>query len=127
MYEPRTAPLLPWHRFTWRLAQHGLYAGGLVAASMVIGTLGFWQLAGMRPIDAFLNAAMLLGGMGPVGEIHSDPGKLFAAFFALYAGLVFLVAGALIVTPALHRLLHRFHLEQAGALDPQQPRRQPHQ
>jgi hypothetical protein len=113
MFEPRSAPLLPSHRFRRRLIAHGLYAAGIVAGSMAVGTIGFWRLGRMAPIDAFLNSAMLLGGMGPVGEIRHTTGKLFAAFFALYAGLVFLVAGALILTPALHRLLHRFHVDEA--------------
>jgi hypothetical protein len=64
-----------------------------------------------------LNSAMLLGGMGPVGEIRSTPGKLFAAAFALYAGLVFLAAGAIVLAPILHRGLHKFHLEQAERRD----------
>lgn len=113
MYESRSAPLLPWPLFKRRLTVHGLYAAAIVGGSLAIGTVGFWWLAGMEAIDAFLNAAMLLGGMGPVGEIRYNSGKLFAAFFALYAGLVFLVAGAVILTPALHRLLHRFHIDDA--------------
>ena len=114
MYEHRDAPLLPLRLFWWRLARHVSYAAVLVAGSLFIGTAGFHVFALQAPIDAFLNAAMLLGGMGPVGEIRSTAGKLFAAGFALYAGLVFLVAGAILVTPLVHRLLHRFHLEKGG-------------
>ncbi len=110
MYEHRDAPLLPLRLFWRRMARHVSYASALVAGSLVVGTLGFHLLARQTPVDAFLNAAMLLGGMGPVGEIRSTPGKLFAALFALYAGLVFLVAGAIVLSPALHRWLHKFHL-----------------
>jgi len=59
--------------------------------------------------DAFLNAAMLLGGMGPVNPPQTDGGKLFAGIYALYAGLVFIITAALLFTPILHRLLHKFH------------------
>ena len=110
MYENRTAPLLPASAFRRRLARHGTYAVGLLAISLLVGTLGFHLLAGQTTIDALVNAAMLLGGMGPVGEIQSTPGKLFAASFALYAGLVFLLTVAVILAPIFHRFLHKFHL-----------------
>jgi hypothetical protein len=114
MFEHRSAPLLPRRAFRRRLAQHGGYAAGLLAASMAVGTAGFHVLAGQPVVDALLNAAMLLGGMGPVGEIHSTGGKLFASAFALYAGLVFLVVVAIVAAPIVHRFAHRFHLEDAS-------------
>jgi hypothetical protein len=117
MYEHRTAPLLPASGFRWRLARHGIYAVGVLAISLLVGTVGFHLLAGQTTIDALLNAAMLLGGMGPVGEIVSTPGKLFAAAYALYAGLVFLVTAAIGLAPILHRFLHKFHLEEAQRRD----------
>lgn len=113
MYEHRTAPLLPASAFRWRLVRHGTYAVGVLAVSLLVGTVGFHRLAEQPTIDALLTAAMLLGGMGPVGEIRSTPGKLFAAAFALYAGLVFLVIAAIVVAPIFHRFLHMFHLEEA--------------
>jgi hypothetical protein len=119
MFEHRTAPLLPARAFRRRIVRHGGYVAGVLAVSMLVGTAGFHFLAGQPVIDALLNAAMLLGGMGPVGEIQSTPGKLFAAAFALYAGLVFLAAGAIALAPFLHRLLHRFHLEEAQRRDRQ--------
>jgi hypothetical protein len=72
MYEHRTAPLLPAPAFR-RLASHGGYVLGLLAISLFIGTVGFHLLAGQAVIDALLNSAMLLGGMGPVGKIQSTP------------------------------------------------------
>lgn len=113
MFEHRTDPLLPRHAFRRRLIRQGGYAAALVAGSMVIGTVGFHVLAQQSLIDAVLNSAMLLGGMGPVGSIETTPGKLFASVFALYAGLVFLVAGAMVLAPPVHRFLHRFHLDEA--------------
>jgi hypothetical protein len=84
-----------------------------VAVSLAIGTFGYVELAGALPIDAFLNAAMLLGGMGPVGEIHGTVGKLFAAFYALYAGLFFIIAAGFVTTPLVHAMLLNFHVEDA--------------
>ena len=110
-YEHRSAPLLPRPAFHRRLLRHAGYAVTLLSVSMIVGTIGFNSLAGQLLPDAFLNAAMLLGGMGPVGEIHGTRGKLFAAFFALYAGLVFLAVGAILLAPVAHRLLHTFHLD----------------
>jgi hypothetical protein len=81
--------------------------------SMIGGTWGFWFFGGQEPIDALLNAAMLLGGMGPVGELRSTPGKLFATVFALYAGLAFLGMATLLFAPVLHRAIHKFHLEES--------------
>jgi hypothetical protein len=92
----------------------------LIALSMLAGTWGFWALGGQAPIDALLNAAMLLGGMGPIGDIRSTAGKLFAAAFALYAGLAFLGMATLLFAPVFHRALHKFHLEQV-----REPRAQP--
>ena len=112
MYEHRTARPLPTPHFRRRLALHGGYAIAMVAVSLLVGTAGFHVLAKQAPIDAFLNSAMLLGGMGPVGEIQSTPGKLFAAVFALYAGLVFLATGAILFAPIFHRFLHKFHFEE---------------
>ena len=71
--------------------------------------LGYAGIERLPWIDAFLNAAMLLGGMGPVDVPKTDAGKLFAGVYALYAGLVFIVTAGLVVTPVLHRLLHHFH------------------
>lgn len=117
MYEHATAPPVSTGRFAMRLLRHVGYGGALVAVSLAGGTAGFVALAAQRPIDAFLNAAMLLGGMGPVGDFSrvSPAGKLFAAGFALYAGLVFLVLAGLLLTPVCHRVLHRFHWERGQA------------
>lgn len=72
---------------------------------------GYSSFEKLSPIDAFLNAAMLLGGMGPVDSPATEGGKLFAGIYALYAGLVFILAAALILTPIAHRALHKFHCD----------------
>ena len=114
MYEHRTAQVIPWPAFVRRMLRHGGYVLEIAAVSIAIGMAGFHWLAMQSWLDAFVNSAMLLGGMGPVGEIRSNGGKLFAGFFALYAGLVFIAAFALLMAPALHRLLHKLHAEQRG-------------
>jgi hypothetical protein len=112
MYENRTEGLLPWRQFVRRMRRHGWIAGVLLLFSLVIGTLGFHWFSSQEWIDAFLNAAMLLGGMGPVGEFHSSSGKIFASLYALYAGIVFLGAAAIMLAPVVHRVLHKLHLEE---------------
>ena len=112
MFESRDAPLIPRAVFLRRLAVHGGYVVALLTFSLILGTAGFHYLAGQAPIDGFLNSAMLLGGMGPVGEIHFTVGKLFASFYSLYAGLVFIGGSTILLAPVLHRFMHRFHLEE---------------
>ena len=113
MYEHRSQPPISTRHFVLRLLRHIGYGAVLIGLSLVVGTIGFATLAAQSPIDAMLNAAMLLGGMGPVGDLThvNDAGKLFAAAFALYAGLVFLLVAGILVTPVFHRVLHRFHWE----------------
>src|SRR5438876_11839118 len=105
MYEHHTEPLLPLGTFLSRVARHGGIAGLVLLFSLAIGTMGFHWLALQPWIDAFLNASMLLGGMGPVGEIQRPIGKIFASFYALYAGIVFIGAAALFLAPIVHRIL----------------------
>jgi hypothetical protein len=88
---------------------HLAIALGVITFSLGIGMTGYIGLEHFTPTDAFLNTAMLLGGMGPVNPPLTEAGKLFAGFFALYAGLVFILTAALLFTPLLHRLMHRFH------------------
>ena len=101
-------PLLARAHFTRRLLVHLAIALGLLAASLGAGMIGYAVFEKLSWIDAFLNAAMLLGGMGPVNPPLTVAGKLFAGCYALYAGLVFIVTAALMFTPVLHRLMHHF-------------------
>jgi hypothetical protein len=114
MFETHAEPLLePW-AFRRRVARHGRIALLLVLASLTIGMGGFHWLAAQSWLDAYLNSAMLLGGMGPVGAIEGPLGKLFAGIYALFAGLVFLAAGAVFLAPIVHRWLHKLHLEETS-------------
>ncbi len=109
MYESKTQRPLARPQFVRRLIVHTFIACGLIAFSLAIGMIGYVCFEHLPWLDAFLNASMLLGGMGPVNVPVTTAGKLFAGLFALYAGLVFIVTAALLFTPLLHRLMHRFH------------------
>lgn len=101
---------LPFNKFLKRLGRNFLVTVGIVAFSMTVGTLGYHYLGGLPWIDGFLNAAMILTGMGPVDRMESVEGKLFAAFYALYSGLALLSMVAVLITPIYHRFIHQFHL-----------------
>jgi hypothetical protein len=113
MYETRKQPLLHRRHFLRRLGAHGAFALGLIAVSLAIGMVGYHYSAHESWLDAFVNAAMLLGGMGQVGEVATTGGKWFAGFFALYAGLLLIAVTTIILAPVLHRILHRIHMEEA--------------
>lgn len=96
--------------FAQRLLTHGAVALVLIGLSLAIGILGYRYFEGMTGVDAFLNAAMILGGMGPVKtEGLSEAGKVFAGLYALYSGLAFIAVMGLMLAPVIHRVLHRFH------------------
>ncbi len=111
MYEHRRQPLLPFGEFLRRVGRHAGVSLGIIAVSLAIGVLGYRFLEGFAWIDALLNASMILGGMGPVGELRTTAGKLFASFYALYSGLIVLVAAGILFAPVLHRVLHRLHAD----------------
>src|SRR5512140_3360770 len=111
MFEHRREPLLARAAFLRRMGRYGAFALLLIGVSWAIGILGYRVFEGMAWIDAILNSAMLLGGMGPVNPLRTDAGKVFASFYALFSGMVFLVAVAILLAPLFHRLLHRFHVE----------------
>jgi hypothetical protein len=98
-------------RLRTRLRQHGTVALIIVAVSLVAGIWGYWLFAGMAPLDGFLNAAMLLSGMGPVGELKTPAAKLFAGIYALYSGIVFVGLAGYIMAPVLHHFAAKFRLE----------------
>lgn len=111
MYEKKHQPLLPRAAYYRRLARHGGVALIIVLISLGIGILGYRYLENLSWIDALLNASMILGGMGPVNTLQTDEGKLFASFYALFSGAIFLIVMGVLAVPVIHRILHRFHLE----------------
>ena len=114
MFERRSEPLISRAAFLRRFVRHLAAALGIILGSLAMGVAGYHFLEGLSWIDSLVNASMLLGGMGPVNELHTTAGKLFASFYALYSGLLFLVVAGVLFAPLIHRLLHSFHLD----LDP---------
>lgn len=109
MYETKKQAPLAHAHFVKRLLLHAALAVGLLMGSLGVGMLGYSYFENLSALDAFLNSAMLLGGMGPVNPPMTSGGKLFAGLYALFAGLVFIVTAALVFTPVVHRVLHKFH------------------
>jgi hypothetical protein len=110
IYESRKTPPISTHKFILRMLGHAFLTLFLIAVSLAMGMAGYVYYEHMSLIDAFLNTAMLLGGMGPVKtDGLSHGGKIFAGFYALYAGLVFIAALGIMLVPIIHRVLHRFH------------------
>lgn len=109
-FENMSEPLLPVHKFVGRLLANFTVAAVLIAGSLGIGILGYQYFEHMDAIDAFLNASMILSGMGPMGAMHSAAGKIFAGCYALFAGIVVLAASAILLAPVAHRIFHAFHL-----------------
>jgi hypothetical protein len=103
------------------VASHVAFAGrmfvNIIAAAMIIGLAlgggmyGYHTLEGLSWLDSFLNAAMLLGGMGPVDAMHPDAGKIFAGAYALASGLLFVLVAGVVLAPVLHRVLHALHVD----------------
>ena len=122
MYERRSDPIASRAQFTARMLRHLAAALAFVAVSLFIGIAGYHYLEQMPWLDAFLDASMILGGMGPVRPPETSAGKLFAGLYALYSGLVVLVAAGILLAPIAHRILHRIHLRTAEEEDAAEPK-----
>ena len=112
MFEHKEARLLSKKQFANRLLRSVLVSIGIVAFSLLLGTVGYHFFAGLDWLDSFYNSSMILTGMGPVNKLETDGAKLFASFYALYSGLAFLGTIAVVVTPIAHRIMHKFHVEE---------------
>lgn len=110
-FEHRAQPVISLQQFIIRLVHSGFISLILIAFSLLIGMVGYHVLENLNWIDAFLNASMLLGGMGPVNTPNTYGGKLFAGLYALYCGLTVIFVTGVILAPIVHRILHRFHME----------------
>jgi Kef-type K+ transport system membrane component KefB len=119
MFEHRSEALLSRAAFLARLGRSFVGATLIVVFSLWMGSAGYHYFGGLDWIDALLNASMILTGMGPVNAMTSDAGKLFATFYALYSGIAFLTMMAVLLAPLMHRLLHRFHLQEEEERDPE--------
>ena len=118
-FEHRHEPLIPLSHFVRRLASSFAIGQILVAISLAAGMLGYRELFGLSWIDAFVNSAMILSGMGPLDQPQTFSAKLFAGAYALYSGLAVLAIAGIIFAPAVHRFLHYLHA------DPDEPRAAP--
>jgi hypothetical protein len=112
VYERRHHRLLAWPDFLRRAGQHFLLGVGLLGGSVAGGTIGYHVAGNLPWLDAFLNASMILGGMGPVDRMETVAGKLFSALYALFSGLVFIGIAGIVVAPWVHRLFHWIHVEE---------------
>lgn len=110
-YESKHQPLISREAFARRFARNFAAAMMLIGVSLIGGMIGYHYLEGMAWIDAFANASMILSGMGPLGTLQTWGGKLFAGLYALYSGLALVLATGIVFAPVVHRMLHRFHLE----------------
>jgi len=109
--EHKTSQLLSRRAFLVRMGWYALFACLFLALSLLIGTVGYHYTAQLNWVDAFLNASMILTGMGPVDKLESDTAKLFASFYAIFSGVSFLTFCGVLFTPIYHRFIHRFHLD----------------
>ena len=113
MLETKRQKVIPPHHFARRLAWSIALSGAIAAIALAIGVVGFHYLADAPWIDALHNASMILGGMGPVVDMKTDAAKLFSSAYALFCGLVFISVIAVTLVPVLHRLMHKFHIDEA--------------
>ena len=111
MFEHSKTRLAPKRVFRVRLIKFTFISAGIFSFSLLTGVLGYHIFAGLGWIDSFLNASMILGGMGPVDMLRSNPAKIFAGCYSLFSGVAFLSSMAIFLTPILHRFLHKFHLD----------------
>jgi hypothetical protein len=112
-FEHRSAPIASRSVFVSRLGRNAAVALLVILVSLAVGTAGYMSLEGMSFIDGFLNAAMILSTMGPVTPLKTDGGKIFASIYAIASGLLLFAIAGIMLAPVYHRMIHRFHLEDA--------------
>jgi hypothetical protein len=115
MYERRHEPLLPRRLFAWRLVRHIALALGITVLCLGIGILGYHHYEGMTWLNAFGNSSMILSGMGPLDHPQTRGGMIFASFYALFSGVIFLTRFGIVLAPIFHRTIHKFHRDATAA------------
>jgi len=110
MFEHHKEQLLPRRVFYRRVGRHAIIAVVILIAALGVGMVGYHHFEGVSWIDAYVDAAMILSGMGPLGDLKTDGGKIFAGSYALFSGVVFLTTIGVFLAPIVHRLFHKFHV-----------------
>ena len=114
MFEHHTKPLLPRKVYYRRIVRHAALGVAVIIVSLGMGMAGYHVFEKLPWVDAFVNAAMILSGMGPVATLQTNSGKIFAGCYALFSGLALIAILGIIFAPVIHRALHKFHLEDEG-------------
>ena len=112
MFESRKQQPLPIPKFIRRISICLASAASILGFALLVGLIGYHFIAGFSWVDAFLEASMILTGMGPIGTLKDTGSKIFASLYALFSGLIFLTCIAVILAPVLHRILHKFHIDE---------------
>ena len=111
MFERKHEKIAPVPVFVRRLIVSIAIAGILAMVALFIGIAGYHWIAGLKWVDALLDASMILGGMGPVTPLTTNAAKVFASAYALFSGLVFIAVMGIVLSPIVHRVLHKFHVD----------------
>ena len=112
MYERKQDQLAPRSVFIKRIIVSLVIALGIIAVALLIGIAGYHYIAGFNWIDSLLEASMILGGMGPIKELPNDSAKIFASIYALFSGLIFIGVMGVVLSPVVHRIMHKFHVDE---------------
>jgi hypothetical protein len=113
-FERRHEGLAPVSVFVKRVAASIGIALGLIIGALAIGVIGYHCLAGFGWIDSLLEASMILGGMGPINQLTTNSAKIFASLYALFSGLMFIGIMGVVLSPIVHRFVHKFHIDEKG-------------
>ena len=114
MFEHKSKPLISRQAFIRRMRNCALMGAGVSGVTLLVGMIGYHILEKMPWPDSFANASMILAGMGPLGNLNTTAGKIFAGFYALFCGLIFCTVVAILIAPIFHRFLHKFHMEKGA-------------
>ncbi len=125
MYESYDQPMISRRAFLVRLAKHFVLTLGLLGVWLIVGVLGYGWFGHLKLVDAFLNAAMIAGGMGPVDILTDDSAKIFAGVYAIVSGVVIIGAAGVTLAPVLHRVLHALHLDEDDDVPVKQSEKKP--
>jgi len=112
MYERKHEPLATRSVFVRRIVASLVVALGIIAVALLLGIANYHFIAGFNWIDSLLEASMILGGMGPIKELPNDTAKVFASIYALFSGLILIALMGILLSPVVHRVLHKFHVDE---------------